>query len=97
MVVRFPDLRNEGMTMGTLNLDYTKDVETILTVSVDLRMTLEVFGDPNNASYEWRLRRENGQVEQHSNAGYGSVSIALRDGLCAYHGLPDPDFRVIVS
>ena len=78
-----------------LKLDYSRDVETVLTISIDMTMVLEIFGDPDNASYEWCLVRKDGEVEQHSNCGYGISSIALRDGLCAYHGLPEPDFRVI--
>ena len=72
-----------------IQLSHTRDVKTLLAVEVDVGVTLEVFGEPDAASYEWRLVRDNGLVEQHSNVGYGVPAIALRDGLCAYIGPPE--------
>lgn len=75
-----------------LMLDHSRDVDTVWTISLDMATTLEIFGDPENACYEWCLVGKDDQVKQHSNCAYGSSSIALRDGLCAYHGLPKSDF-----
>lgn len=79
-----------------ISLDYTKDVKTLLSIQVDMGMTLEVFGEPDAANYEWRLVLDNGLVEQHSNVGYGVPAVALRDGLCAFLGVPEePDCNAI--
>jgi len=48
--------------------------------------SLEVVGDPDMASYEWVVRR--GDEIKHSDVGYGHSSIALRDALVEYYGLP---------
>lgn len=48
--------------------------------------SIEVVGDPDNASYEWVVRR--GDEIKHSDCGYGHSSIALRDALIDYYGLP---------
>jgi hypothetical protein len=78
-----------------LILNYTTDVNTYLTVDCDSGVRVEVFGDGDFASYEWRLVREDGLVEQHSNCGYGMSAIAMRDGLIAYYGLPQPGTEAI--
>lgn len=45
---------------------------------------IEVYGDPENAWYEWRLLNGAGHVSQDTkNAGYGNAEIALRDALIA--------------
>ncbi|PAB33101.1 hypothetical protein CC202_09435 [Pseudomonas savastanoi] len=72
-----------------LILKYTTDVCTFLTVECDSGFSIEVFGDGDNATYEWRIVSEKGYVEQHSNCAYGMCAIALRDGLIAYYGLPE--------
>ena len=41
---------------------------------------LYVIGNEGNAAYEW-VAVANGRVSQHSNAGYGVLITALRDGL----------------
>lgn len=46
--------------------------------------SIEVVGDPDNASYEWVVRR--GDELKHSDVGYGQSSIALRDALVDYYG-----------
>lgn len=47
---------------------------------------LEVVGDPDNGCYEWIHRDENGKILKFSNKGYGSCSVAMRDGLTAALG-----------
>lgn len=64
-------------------LHYTQNVRTLHTIDVDMDVTVEVFGDPENGAYEWLIRRL-GVVEMHSDAGYGICAIALRDGLNAF-------------
>lgn len=73
-----------------LNLHFTTDVRTLdaWCLELDSGVTAEVFGDPDNASYEWRLVHDNGLVEQHSDCGYGIPAIAMRDALVAYYGTP---------
>lgn len=75
---------------NALNLRFTPDVATLETVKLDLSsgVTAEVFGDPENATYEWRLVHDDGMVEQHSDCGYGIPSIALRDALVVFYGPP---------
>ena len=65
-----------------LKLDYSRDVETVLTISIDMTMVLEIFGDPDNASYEWCLVRKDGEVEQHSNCGMALAQLPFAMG-CA--------------
>lgn len=74
-----------------LNLRFTTDVRTLNACKLDLDsgVTAEVFGDPENASYEWRLVHANGMVEQHSDCGYGVPAIAMRDALLVFYG-PKP-------
>lgn len=74
-----------------LNLRFTTDVRTLEACKLDLDsgVTAEVFGDPENASYEWRLVHANGLVEQHSDCSYGIPAIAMRDALLAFYG-PKP-------
>lgn len=73
-----------------LNLHFTTDVRTLdaWCLELDSGVTAEVFGDPDNASYEWRLVHDDGLVEQHSDCGYGIPAIAMRDALVAYYGTP---------
>jgi hypothetical protein len=51
-----------------------------------------VVGDPENAAYEW-FEVSGDRVLNHSDCAYGSPEIALRDGLIAALGLPDPATR----
>lgn len=71
-----------------LNLQFTTDVRTLESCKLDLEsgMTAEVFGDPENGSYEWRLVHANGLVERHSDCGYGIPAIAMRDALAVFYG-----------
>lgn len=73
-----------------LNLKFTTDVRTLEACKLDLSsdVTAEVFGDPENASYEWRLVHANGLVEQHSDCGYGIPAMAMRDALVIFFGPP---------
>lgn len=44
--------------------------------------TIEVYGDPENGWYEWRVVDAGGKTLQDSKCqGYGSAEIALRDAL----------------
>jgi hypothetical protein len=67
-----------------MKLDYTENKRTVYVVACGLGETVEVFGDPENASYEWLIRKD-GEIECHSNDGYGDDSIALMKGLIEYH------------
>jgi hypothetical protein len=64
---------------------YTSDAEVLLSIDVDLDAEVLVVGQPQNGAYEWIIVNH-GEVEKHSDCGYGQRSIALRDGLIAFHG-----------
>ncbi|MCE5388678.1 MAG: hypothetical protein K0041_08890 [Acidithiobacillus sp.] len=75
-------------------------VKTIYTIPAPDSRTrsIEVYGEPENACYEWRII-ENGQIirdtindgnEVFSGRQYGQPEIALRDALMVESGLPDP-------
>lgn len=70
-------------------MKYSTPVKVLYEVPVDMKVTLLVIGDPDNAAYEWVLVRDDGSVISFSNQGCGSSSFSLRDGLIAYHGLPN--------
>lgn len=71
-----------------LNLEYTNVVDECYRLIFDHVHQLVILGDAANASYEWVIE-ECGKIVAHSNDGYGVFSVALRDGLIAYHGLGD--------
>lgn len=64
---------------------YTGDAEVLMSVDVDMDAEVVIVGQPQNGAYEWVIVNH-GKVESHSDCGYGQRSIALRDGLIAYHG-----------
>lgn len=66
---------------------YTGEATVLMSVDVDMDAELLIVGQPGNGAYEWVVVNH-GKVEQHSDCGYGQISIALRDGLIAYHGAP---------
>lgn len=80
-----PQLR----AIGKLIFKYTGACHAVKTVSVGLDGRVGVVGDPDNAAYEWVVVSAD-SVLNHSNCAYGSPEIALRDGLIAALGLPDP-------
>lgn len=61
-------------------LKFTDDVTTFHRVNVD-NQVVEVFGDGDNGSYEFRILGFDGALHFESNVGYGRLAIALRDGL----------------
>jgi hypothetical protein len=77
--------KKEAMRMP--RFEYTGNAKVLHKFQVDMTVYLHVVGDTDNACYEWVLVR-NGEVAEHSDCGYGDSTIALRDGLIAYHGLP---------
>jgi len=62
-------------------LKFTDDVTTFHRIDVDGHHVVEVFGDGDNGSYEFRIFGPDGRVVEQSNVGYGMVAYALRDGL----------------
>lgn len=62
-------------------LKFTNDVTTFHRIDVDGHHVVEVFGDGDNGSYEFRIIGPDGGVHIESNVGYGLVAYALRDGL----------------
>jgi hypothetical protein len=65
---------------------YTGDAKVLMSVDVDMYAEVLVVGQPENGAYEWVIVNH-GKVERHSDCGYGMPSIAMRDGLIAYHGV----------
>lgn len=72
---------------------YTGDSKVIMSIDVDMDAELLIVGQPENGAYEWVIVNH-GKVESHSDCGYGMHSIALRDGLIAFHGLPTAETEV---
>lgn len=70
--------RNESIR--ALRLKYSDAIKILHAVDIDADTRVIVFGDPEMGSYEWGIEVK-GKVEQHSNAGYGNLPGALRDGL----------------
>lgn len=59
---------------------------TIYKIPVPYTMTdamIEVYGDPENAWYEWRVIEGSKVQRDTKDQGYGSAEIALRDALVA--------------
>lgn len=67
---------------------YTSDSRVLVSVDIDIDAELHIVGQPENGAYEWVVVNH-GNVERHSDCRYGQISIALRDGLIAFHGLPE--------
>lgn len=65
-------------------LHYTDvtDLRTLYDIAVDWEVRVKVIGNPDNGSYEWLIERAGELL--HSDCGYGSADIALRDGLLVY-------------
>lgn len=62
-----------------LKFRYTENRATLFDIPT-FAGTVHVVGDPDNAAYEWVIRRNDGSIE-HSDDAYGAPEIALRDGL----------------
>jgi hypothetical protein len=62
-----------------------EDVRLLYRKCVGATDWVEVIGDPDNGGYEWVIRNEAGKIIEHSNDGYGSTDVALRDGIAAYY------------
>lgn len=78
-----------GAVMSALTLPhfhYTGESEILMSIDVDMDAELLIVGQPENGAYEWVIVNH-GVVEKHSDCGYGMRSIALRDGLIAFHGM----------
>lgn len=90
---RFPGVPEKLRAFLSPRMKYSRPLKVLHEVSLDMYVTLLVVGDPNNAEYEWVLVSNDDAPKpretQYSNLGYGMSCIALRDGLIAYHGLPD--------
>ena len=64
-------------------------VKTIYTIPApdSLSATIEVYGDPENAWYEWRIRDGERVIHDTGGRQYGQAEIALRDALMYATGL----------
>lgn len=63
---------------------YTDAQEVLHSVPVDTDNRVAVVGAPESGSYEWVIVTPAG-IWSHSDDGYGSPAVALRDGLIAYY------------
>jgi hypothetical protein len=66
------------------------------SVAVDVDTYVEVVGDGANGCYEWVIRQGDA-IRRHSDCGYGQCTVAFRDGLIAWHGMPDDSAREVES
>lgn len=51
---------------------------------------IEVYGDPENGWYEFRIVDKNGTIRHETNQQYGQAEIALRDALIYASDEPAP-------
>lgn len=79
---------SESLRKAIGQLKYTSASRTLHSLILSDGQMLLVVGDPDNGAYEWVLLDYAGNLKNHSNVGYGSSEIALRDGLIEVHGLP---------
>lgn len=77
---------NLRASLPKFQFDYTNVMVQLMKVQVDESTYLYIVGDCVNGSYEWICVGP--CLRAQSNRGYGDQSIALRDGLCEYHGIP---------
>lgn len=64
-----------------------------------LHATIQVYGEPEQAWYEWRITDRGRVIQDTGEEGhsafqgrqYGQPEIALRDALMVASGLPDPN------
>jgi hypothetical protein len=61
-----------------------EDLKVLHDIDLGDGANLRVIGLPDYGAYEWVITH--GDEQEHSDCGYGDSSIALRDGLCAFHG-----------
>jgi hypothetical protein len=54
--------------------------EIISVIAIEQYARIEIFGDTKASKYEWRIVKHN-EIKEHSDAGYGDSTIALRDAL----------------
>ena len=74
-----PDLL-KALDRANLRLKYTDAKYVYHAIWLWSSDICGVFGDGPNGSYEWFIWRGRGKLET-SDCGYGSMHIALRDGL----------------
>jgi hypothetical protein len=72
-----PPLLLEALSQTRLNYSYPAHVFHVVWTYSD--RLVGVFGDGDNGSYEWFVW--DGKNVTHSDCGYGSTSVALRDVL----------------
>lgn len=74
-----------GQQGGEVDLDYVRVLQRIPVSG--LGEFVCVVGDRDNGWYDWVI--ETRKTVECSHAQYGESSVALRDGLIAYHDLPE--------
>jgi hypothetical protein len=64
-------------------------MNTLYTIPApdSLSATIEVYGDPENGWYEWRIRDGGRVIHDTSDRQYGQAEVALRDALMYATGL----------
>ncbi|MHB8241779.1 MAG: hypothetical protein ACYDHN_07285 [Solirubrobacteraceae bacterium] len=67
------------LALQRARLHYTAAVDLYHCISVGLDVLCGVFGEGDNAAYEWFVWREG--VLETSDVAYGSPEVALRDVL----------------
>ena len=74
---------------------YSDPVEIFWELEIGDGIRLLVIGDGSMGAYEWAIERAE-YIEEHSDAAYGIVDIALRDGLIEVYGLPPAGRRFLI-
>lgn len=65
-----------------LGLEFLHTTDDALVAHCDIAGAfIDVVGDTSRGCYEWVRSRDDGSIVAHSNTGYGSVAIAMRDGI----------------
>jgi hypothetical protein len=74
---------------------YTKPDQISVALRIGTGRMLLVVCERTAGSYEWALVHPDGSyVFEKSDVGFGDEFVALRDGLCAYFGNPEPSIEV---
>lgn len=71
---------NDSLARRLAAMRYTTPQLVFHRVDIDPTCEVLVIGGDGEGAYEWVIAK-NGQVESHSDAGYGTPHAALRDGL----------------
>lgn len=74
------------MKKGSIVFSHTKaKFDLVASIDCDKSHRVDVVSD-EDGSCEWMICANGGDVESHSDRGYGQPGPAMRDGLISYFG-----------